>query len=84
MFTIGNVLTSKDYDVRYIYGGNAFFDNMGKYFGGNGYTVLDKRDIPENLVSHITAWGVYDEASFDFTLHQCDKSFNEGKLFFIT
>jgi len=82
MFTIGNVLKPKGYDVRYIYGGNAFFDNMGKYFGGNGYKVLDKRDIPENLVNHTTAWGVDDEASFNFTLQQCDKSYNEGNLFF--
>ena len=82
MFTIGNVLKPKGYDVRYIYGGNAFFDNMGKYFGGNGYQVLDKRDIPENLVNHTTAWGIDDEASFNFTLQQCDKSYNEGNLFF--
>lgn len=82
MFTIGNVLKPKGYDVRYIYGGNAFFDNMGKYFGGNGYQVLDKRDIPKNLVNHTTAWGVDDEATFNFTLQQCDKSYNEGNLFF--
>jgi phosphoglycerol transferase MdoB-like AlkP superfamily enzyme len=82
MFTIGNVLKNKGYDVNYIYGGNAFFDNMGKYFGGNGYTVLDKRDIPEQLVQHTTAWGVDDEASFEYTLQQCDKSFAAGKPFF--
>jgi len=82
MFTIGNVLQTKGYDVNYIYGGNAFFDNMGKYFGGNGYTVLDKRDIPENMVHHTTAWGIDDEAAFDYTLVQCDKSFTAGKLFF--
>jgi phosphoglycerol transferase MdoB-like AlkP superfamily enzyme len=82
MFTIGNVLKTKGYEVNYIYGGNAFFDNMGKYFGGNGYTVLDKRDIPEKLVQHTTAWGVDDEASFEYTLQQCDKSFAAGKLFF--
>jgi phosphoglycerol transferase MdoB-like AlkP superfamily enzyme len=82
MFTIGNVLKPKGYDVRYIYGGNAFFDNMGKYFGGNGYQVLDKRDIPENLVNHTTAWGVDDEASFNFTLQQCDESYRKGNLFF--
>lgn len=82
MFTIGNVLKPKGYDVNYIYGGNAFFDNMGKYFGGNGYQVLDKRDIPDSLVNHTTAWGVDDEASFNYTLQQCDKSFNQGKLFF--
>jgi phosphoglycerol transferase MdoB-like AlkP superfamily enzyme len=82
MFTMGNVLQTKGYDVNFIYGGNAFFDNMGKYFGGNGYTVLDKRDIPENMVHHTTAWGIDDEAAFDYTLAQCDKSFSGGKLFF--
>ncbi|GAB2836832.1 LTA synthase family protein [Ferruginibacter profundus] len=82
MFTMGNVLKTKGYDVNYIYGGNAFFDNMGKYFGGNGYTVLDKRDIPEKMVHHTTAWGIDDEGAFDYTLTQCDKSFSENKLFF--
>ncbi|MGG9961737.1 LTA synthase family protein [Ferruginibacter sp. SUN106] len=82
MFTMGNVLKTKGYDVNYIYGGNAFFDNMGKYFGGNGYTVLDKRDIPEKMVHYTTAWGIDDEGAFDYTLTQCDKSFAANKLFF--
>jgi phosphoglycerol transferase MdoB-like AlkP superfamily enzyme len=82
MFTMGNVLKTKGYNVNYIYGGNAFFDNMGKYFGSNGYTVLDKRDIPDSLVNHLTAWGVDDEGVFNYTLLQCDKSYKQGKLFF--
>lgn len=82
MFTMGNVLNQKGYDVHYIYGGNAFFDNMGKYFGGNGYTVLDKRDVPDSMVHLTTAWGIDDEAAFDYTLQQCDESFKKGKLFF--
>ncbi len=82
MFTMGNILKSKGYDVNYIYGGNAFFDNMGKYFGGNGYGVLDKRDIPKKFIHHTSAWGIDDEGAFDFTVAQCDKSFAAGKLFF--
>ncbi len=82
MFTMGNVLKTKGYDVNYIYGGNAFFDNMGKYFGGNGYNVIDKRDIPDSLINHLTAWGVDDEGVFNYTLQQCDKSYKAGKLFF--
>ncbi|MBS1510747.1 MAG: LTA synthase family protein [Bacteroidetes bacterium] len=82
MFSMGNVLLSKGYDVNYIYGGNAFFDNMGKFFGANGYKVLDKRDIPESMIHHTTAWGIDDEGAFEFTLQQCDKSFAAGKLFF--
>ena len=82
MFTMGNVLKTKGYDVNYIYGGNAFFDNMGKFFGNSGYTVLDKRDIPDSLINHVTAWGADDEGVFNFTLQQCDKSYKQGHLFF--
>jgi len=82
MFTMGSVLKSKGYECNYIYGGNSFFDNMGKFFSNSSYTVLDERDIPDSLVHHTTAWGVDDEAAFDFTLQQCDRSFGKGKPFF--
>ena len=82
MFTMGSVLKAKGYDVNYIYGGNSFFDNMGKFYSNSSYAVLDKRDIPDSLVHLTTAWGVDDEAAFNFTLQQCDKSFNSQKLFF--
>lgn len=82
MFTMGNVLQGKGYDVNFIYGGNSFFDNMGYFFSHNSYTVLDKRDIPANMVHHTSAWGIDDEAAFDYTLQQCDKSYAAGKLFF--
>jgi phosphoglycerol transferase MdoB-like AlkP superfamily enzyme len=82
MFTMGSVLKTKGYDVNYIYGGNSFFDNMGKYFSNSGYKVLDERDIPDSLIHLTTAWGADDEASFNFMLQQCDKSFSSNKLFF--
>jgi phosphoglycerol transferase MdoB-like AlkP superfamily enzyme len=64
MFTMGSVLKNKGYEVNYVYGGNSFFDNMGYFFSHSSYTVLDKRDIPDSLVNHTTAWGVDDEAAF--------------------
>ena len=82
MFTMGNVLKTKGYEVNFIYGGNSFFDNMGKFFSSNSYTVLDKRDIPDSLVHLTTAWGIDDEAAFNYTLQQCNSSFKKGKLFF--
>lgn len=82
MFTIGSVLKSKGYAVNYIYGGNSFFDNMGYFFSHNSYKVLDKRDIPDSFVHHTTAWGIDDEASFNFALGQCDSSYRKGQLFF--
>ena len=82
LFSLGSVLKSKGYEVNYIYGGNSFFDNMGYFFSNNGYKVLDKRDIPDTLVNHTTAWGIDDEAAFNFTLGQCDESYKKGKPFF--
>ena len=82
MFTMGSVLKAKGYDVNYIYGGNSFFDNMGDFFGNSSYQVLDKADIPDSMIHLTTAWGADDEASFNYTLQQCDKSFSAGKPFF--
>ncbi len=82
MFTMGSVLKAKGYQVNYIYGGNSFFDNMGKYFSNSSYKVLDKRDIPDSMVHVTTAWGADDEAAFNFTIQQCDKSYSSNKLFF--
>lgn len=82
MFTLGNVLKEKGYDTKYIYGGNSFFDNMGAFFGGNGYTIVDEDDIPKDSVHHETAWGVADEDLFTQALKEMDKSYASGKLFF--
>ncbi len=82
LFSLGSVLKDKGYDVNFIYGGNSFFDNMGYFFSHNNYKVLDKSNIPAQLVNHTTAWGVDDEAAFNFTLTQCDGSYKNGKPFF--
>jgi phosphoglycerol transferase MdoB-like AlkP superfamily enzyme len=82
LFSMGNVLAAKGYDCRFIYGGNAWFDNMGPYFGANGYRVVDKRDFNNDDIHHTTAWGACDEDIFTQALKECDASFNGGKLFF--
>ncbi|MEP6675326.1 MAG: sulfatase-like hydrolase/transferase, partial [Ferruginibacter sp.] len=82
MFTIGSVLKAKDYDVKFIYGGNSFFDNMGYFFSHSGYQVIDNRDVPKEIIHHTTAWGICDEDMFTQTINECDKSFAAGKKFF--
>jgi phosphoglycerol transferase MdoB-like AlkP superfamily enzyme len=82
MFTIGNVLASKGYDCRYIYGGNSFFDNMGPYFSSNGYKVIDSRDFSKNEINFTTTWGACDEDIFNKAMKTCDSSFTHNKLFF--
>ncbi|MEO5942212.1 MAG: sulfatase-like hydrolase/transferase [Ferruginibacter sp.] len=82
MFSMGNILESRNYDVRFIYGGNSFFDNMGYFFSHNGYQVIDKRDIPADRIHHETAWGVADEDAFSILTDECDNSYKAGKPFF--
>lgn len=82
LFSIGSVFKNKGYDVKFIYGGNSFFDNMGYFFGHNSYQVIDKADIPKDAVHHETAWGVADEDLFTKAIGEMDKSYNAGKLFF--
>ncbi len=82
LFTGGNLLTQKGYECTFVYGGNAWIDNMGPYFGANGYSVVDKRDFPKNEIHHTTTWGACDEDIFTQALKECDKSFAAGRPFF--
>ncbi len=82
LFTAGNLLKERGYDCRFIYGGKAWFDNMGPYFAANGYAVVDKTDFTSDEKHFSTAWGYCDEDIYTRALKECDKSFNGGKLFF--
>ena len=82
MFTMGSVLKDKGYDVRYVYGGNSFFDNMGYFFSHNSYQVIDKRDIPADRIHHETVWGVADEDGLGILMDECDASYKNGTPFF--
>jgi phosphoglycerol transferase MdoB-like AlkP superfamily enzyme len=83
MFTIGGVFASKGYDVRWLYGGYAYFDNMRAFFEGNGYLVEDRTQIPKEKIHHENIWGVADEDLFDFALEHADRLARSGKPFFI-
>jgi len=82
LFSLGELMRSKNYDCRFIYGGRSWFDNMGPYFSANGYTVVDKDDFNKDERHFSTAWGYCDEDIYTRTLNECDKSFASGKLFF--
>ena len=82
LFTIGQVLKGNGYDCKYVYGGNSYFDNMGDFFGKNGYQVVDEDAIPTDSIHHETAWGVCDEDLYTQAIKEMDKSYTEGKPFF--
>ena len=64
-FTIGAFLKEHGYVTSFIYGGEAQFDNMRRFFAGNGFdTVIDKHDFEHP--AFLGSWGVADEVVFDF------------------
>jgi len=62
-FTIADFLQDHGYQTSFLYGGEAHFDNMRRFFLNNGFqTVIDENDFenPDFLAS----WGVSDEDLF--------------------
>lgn len=59
-FTIAQLLQREGYDTSFIYGGSAQFDNMRRFFLGNGFSkVIDEQDYAEPVFAG--SWGVSDE-----------------------
>lgn len=82
LFTVGGVFKSLGYDALYLYGGYSQFDNMKAFFGGNGYTVIDRTALASAEISSETIWGVADEDLFKLTLRELDARARDGKRFF--
>jgi phosphoglycerol transferase MdoB-like AlkP superfamily enzyme len=82
LFNLGEVFKEKGYEPMYLYGGYAYFDNMGAFFSANGYTVVDRTAIASEDISFENIWGVADEDLFKMATAQLDKRWAEHKPFF--
>jgi phosphoglycerol transferase MdoB-like AlkP superfamily enzyme len=96
LFTIGEIFKEKGYDRTFFYGGDGYFDNMDKFFSGNGFDIVDRgrgflpsgeivtsrKNIEDDEVTFENAWGVCDEDIFNKVLKEADKSAMQGKPFF--
>jgi phosphoglycerol transferase MdoB-like AlkP superfamily enzyme len=82
LFTVGDVFKEKGYEPLFVYGGYGYFDNMNAFFGGNGYTVVDRTALRSDQIHYENIWGVADEDLFDLTVRELDKRHAEGKRFF--
>ena len=82
MWSMGNVFKSKDYEVRYLYGGRGYFDNMNAFFSGNGYEITDQSSIADADIHFENAWGVSDEDLYQQTIKQANLSHQQDKPFF--
>lgn len=79
-FTLAELLRDAGYATSFIYGGGAHFDNMGRFFSGNGFErIIDEDDYSDPVFTG--SWGVSDEDLFtkahaEFTdLHRRGESF---------
>ncbi len=81
MWSLGNVLKEKGYDVRFLYGGRGYFDNMSAFFSGNGYEVIDQSSVPDEDMVFTNAWGMSDEDLYRQALKAADRSWAAGKPF---
>ena len=83
LFTSGSVCLERGYDVSYLYGGDAMFDNMRTYFSRNDYRVIDRGSKPESEITFQNAWGVADEDLFRWSLQEADANHASGEPFFM-
>jgi phosphoglycerol transferase MdoB-like AlkP superfamily enzyme len=63
-FTLAQLLKRHGYRSRFIYGGEAHFDNMKSFFLGNGFDELHDRPTFE-APAFVGTWGASDEDMFD-------------------
>jgi phosphoglycerol transferase MdoB-like AlkP superfamily enzyme len=63
-FTLAQFLADAGYDTSFIYGGEAQFDNMRRFFMNNGFhKVIDESDYDDPIFTG--SWGVSDEDLFN-------------------
>lgn len=81
-FTTGSIFKSKGYQVKYLYGGYSYFDNMKDFFGGNGYDIVDRDNFKPEEVSFANVWGVCDEDMAKKAIEVMNAEHKTGKPFF--
>ena len=83
LFTIGTPFMRRGYDAMFVYGGYSYFDNMATFFGGNGFTVIDRSDLARDEITFSNAWGVCDEDLYRRVVREADTVQGRGGNFFI-
>jgi phosphoglycerol transferase MdoB-like AlkP superfamily enzyme len=81
-FSIGSIFKQKGYNVKFLYGGDAFFDNMEDFFTGNGYGIVDKKALTPEEVTFANIWGVCDEDMANKAIKVMNTEAKTGKPFF--
>ena len=82
MFSAGFLFRERGYDTSFLYGGYGYFDNMNAFFGGNGFTVVDRNNLADDEITFANIWGVCDGDIFRRSLKEFDASYRNNKPFF--
>ena len=78
-FTLASLLETRGYQTSFIYGGESHFDNMRRFFMGNGFQlVIDENDYASPIF--VGSWGVSDEDLFN-RAHQVFEKAGEQPFF---
>lgn len=81
-FTIARALKAQGYRTEFIYGGDASFDNMRRFFLNNGFDrVIDQADL-EATAGFSTTWGVSDEDLYARVHEEVASHYRDGRPFF--
>lgn len=81
-FTLARALREQGYRTEFIYGGDASFDNMRRFFLNNGFDrVIDQRDL-QPVAGFSTTWGVSDEDLYARVHDEVTTHYRDGKPFF--
>lgn len=81
LFSIGPIFRDRGYELKFIYGGFGYFDNMNAFFEGNAFTPVDRNCFARDQITFSNIWGVCDEDLYARTLKECDASHAAGKPF---
>jgi phosphoglycerol transferase MdoB-like AlkP superfamily enzyme len=81
-FSTGNIFKQKGYTIKFMYGGDAFFDNMQDFYSGNGYEIVDKSNFAPEEITFSNVWGVCDENMYNKAIKIMNQEAKQNKPFF--
>ena len=78
-FTLASALKAQGYRTEFIYGGDASFDNMRRFFLNNGFDrVIDQHDFAATA-AFTTTWGVSDEDLYARVHEEAGNHYRDGR-----
>lgn len=81
-FSTGSIFKQKGYNVKFMYGGDAFFDNMRDFYTGNGYDIVDESSFSPEEITFSNVWGVCDEDMYNKAIKVMNAEAKQNKPFF--